>query len=116
VTRRATVAAIRAEEDTVGQPKVRDSYTQRNDQGTLYKTLLGHPYHVSRNVPALGSTGDLIVGDFGMYQFLMRQDLRIDVSDAPGWTTDQMAIRLIARADGMPGTPFAFKMLKGAVS
>jgi HK97 family phage major capsid protein len=82
----------------------------------MQSTILGHPYHVTKNVPALGQTGDVIIGNLGMYILGMRSDMRIDISDAPRFEYDETNVRFVARLDGKPGTAFAFKMLKGAVS
>ena len=79
-------------------------------------TILDHPYHVTKNVPALGQTGDVIIANLGMYILGMRSDMRIDISDAPRFEFDETNVRFVARLDGKPGTAFAFKMLKGSVS
>jgi len=115
LTRRATVAKVRAERvnvDGTGEYLVRESWAERQATQILTKNILGHPYHVTRNVPAIGSTGDVIIGDMSMYMLATRMDMRIDISDAPYWLENETAMRMIARMDGMPGTSYAFKILK----
>lgn len=114
--RRATFGTLRKLKDTVGQPLIKESWSERNSTATQQPEFMGHARHMTRNVPAMGKTGDITIGDFSFYMFTTRQDMRIDVSDAPYWTTDQTAIRLISRIDGKPGASMAFKMLKESAS
>lgn len=114
--RKKTLADLRLKVDDVKQPIVRETWGERMGIPTLTPTILGHPYHVTKNVPALGSTGDVIIANLGMYILGIRSDMRIDISDAPRFEYDETNVRFVARLDGKPGTAFAFKMLKGAVS
>ena len=116
LTRKKTLANLRLKKDTVGQPIVKETWGERMGTPTLFPSILAHPYHVTKNVPALGTTGDLIIGNMGMYILGMRSDMRIDISDAPRFEYDETNVRFVARLDGRPGTSFAFKMLKGATS
>lgn len=116
LTRKKTLANLRLKKDTVGQPIVKETWGERMGTPTLFPTILAHPYHVTKNVPALGTTGDLIIGNMGMYIMGIRSDMRIDISDAPRFEYDETNVRFVARLDGRPGTSFAFKMLKGATS
>lgn len=114
--RKKTLGDLRKKKDTVGQPIVRETWGERMGTPTLYPSLLGHPYHVTKNVPALGELGDVIIGNLGMYILGIRSDMRIDISDAPHFEQDETNVRFVARLDGKPGTPFAFKMLKNVTS
>jgi HK97 family phage major capsid protein len=114
--RKKTLSDLRLKVDDVKQPIVRETWGERMGMPTLTPTILGHPYHVTKNVPALGSTGDVIIGNLGMYILGIRSDMRIDISDAPRFEYDETNVRFVARLDGKPGTSFAFKMLKGATS
>ena len=116
VTRKATMGQIRSQEDGNGRPIWYEGYASAMDSKLRGPSILGVPYHVTRNVPTLGTTGDMIIGDFGMYMLGMRSDMRIDVSDAPGFRKNETDVRFIARADGKPGTSFAFKVLKSTLS
>jgi HK97 family phage major capsid protein len=114
--RKKTLADLRSKVDDVKQPIVRETWGERMGMPTLTPTILSHPYHVTKNVPALGSTGDVIIGNLGMYILGIRSDMRIDISDAPRFEYDETNVRFVARLDGKSGTAFAFKMLKGATS
>ena len=114
--RRKTLANLRLKTDKVGQPIVRETWGERMGTPLMTPTILDHPYHVTKNVPALGQTGDVIIANLGMYILGMRSDMRIDISDAPRFEYDETNVRFVARLDGKPGTAFAFKMLKGATS
>jgi len=116
ITRRSTIASIRALKDTVGQPLLHEGWDTQQSTPNLVKTILGYPYHVTRNAHAMGHMGDVIIGDLGYYMLAVRNDMRIDMSDAPYWTSDEYAVRFIARCDGMPGSSYAFKILSGTGS
>ena len=116
ITRKKTIAALRGQVDNTGRPIWFEGWGMHNGTPTLVSEILGIPYHVTRNCPALGTQGDVIEGDLSMYMLGMRQDMRIDISDAPGFTKNETYVRFIARLDGMPGTPFAFKILDGTHS
>jgi hypothetical protein len=51
-----------------------------------------------------------------MYMLGMRLDMRVDISDAPGFRKFETDVRFVARCDGKPGTSFAFKILEGKLS
>ncbi len=117
LTRRLTMSKIRREEDTVGQPKTKDTWAQMQSDGSFRPAgYMGHPVHYTRNVPALGQRGDVILCDPSFYMFAVRNDMRIDTSDAPYFLQDQTALRIVSRIDGKPGTELAFRMLKASVS
>ena len=114
--RKKTLANLRSKVDDVKQPIVRETWGERMGTPTLFPSMLAHPYHVTKNCPALGSIGDLLIANLGMYIMGIRSDMRIDISDAPRFEYDETNVRFVARLDGRPGTSFAFKMLKGATS
>jgi HK97 family phage major capsid protein len=74
-------------------------------------TLLGYPTIKTRNVPALGSRGDLVLGDLGFYIWAMRQEMTIDMSKEWRFNLDQTALRFVIRQDGAPGVSEAFAVL-----
>jgi HK97 family phage major capsid protein len=65
-------------------------------------SLLGRPVLFNEFMPALGSAGDICFCDLSQYYIGLRKDLSIDKSNAPGWTEDEMSLRVIVRFDGMP--------------
>ena len=116
ISRKATLATVRAQVDDNNRPIWFEQWGFANGVPTRTSEICGLPYHVTRNCPTTGKMGDVIVGDLSMYMLGMRADMRIDISDAPGFVKNETYVRFIARMDGMPGTSFAFKMLKGAQS
>jgi HK97 family phage major capsid protein len=83
---------------------------------TLEKQLIGYPYQVTRNAAAMGHRGDITLGDFGYYILAIRKEMTIDVSNIPLWFWDETCVRFVARLDGKPATPWAFKILSGTGS
>jgi HK97 family phage major capsid protein len=116
ISRKYTISKLRSQVDDQNRPIWLESWANANGTATLVSQICGLPYHVTRNCPELGKRGDLIVGDLSMYMLGMRADMRIDISDAPGFKENETYVRFISRMDGMPGTSFAFKILEGAKS
>jgi HK97 family phage major capsid protein len=116
ISRKKTIANLRGQVDDAKRPIWFESWGSFNGQAIMTPNIMGIPYHCTRNAPALGYRGDLTIGDLGMYMLGMRQDMRIDISDAPGFKNNETYVRFIARLDGMPGTSFAFKTLNGKLS
>ena len=116
ITRRSTISALRQSLTTVSNGFLKETWEEAAGSPTMIKSMNGYPYFVTRNCHPTGSLGDIICGDLGYYMLAIRRDMRIDMSDAPYWTTDQIALRLTARYDCMPGTSYAFKVLQGTGS
>lgn len=116
VMRKKTLGVLRSQLDTVGQPVVKETWGERQGTPTQTPTILTHPYWLTKNSPALGSQGDILIGNFGMYILGVRSDMRIDISDAPRFEYDETNVRFVARLDGKPGTDFAFKQLSANIS
>jgi HK97 family phage major capsid protein len=116
ITRKATLSTVRSQVDDQNRPIWFESWGNVNGVPTRVSEICGLPYHVTRNCPEMGKRGDIIIGDLSMYMLGMRADMRIDISDAPGFKENETYVRFISRMDGMPGTSFAFKMLEGAKS
>jgi HK97 family phage major capsid protein len=64
-------------------------------------TLFGRPILFTEKTSALGAAGDLMLVDFSQYAIGLRQEIQIDVSNAPGWTRDVTSLRCILRTDGL---------------
>lgn len=110
LSRRATVNSLRKQKDTAGQPVYHDGLT--TFLGTsMPPQLLGYPVHKTRNLPALGSRGDIVLGDLSFYIWAMRQEMTIDTSREWRFNLDQTAIRFVVRQDGAPGVSEAFSVL-----
>ena len=65
-------------------------------------TLLGRPVVVTDVMKAPGTAGDFALADFGCYAIGLRKDLSIDQSIHPGFKSDLVSFRILARVDGMP--------------
>jgi HK97 family phage major capsid protein len=72
----------------------------KEDSGKFY--LLGKRVFITEKLPVLGQVGDIMLCDFSQYAIGMRQELRIEKSNSPGWSTDESSWRCIARIDGQP--------------
>lgn len=115
LSRRATVNTLRTQVDTVGQPVYHDGFTTFLG-GAMVPQLLGYPVDKTRNVPAMGVRGDLILGDLSYYIWAVRQDMVIDQSNAPRFVYDETTLRFVMRQDGLPGVSTAFSVLDGTAS
>lgn len=71
--------------------------------GKLPKAFLnGLPIYFTEKVPSLGTKGDVTLVDWSYYLIGKRLDTQIDVSPHYLFRTNQMAWRVILRADGKP--------------
>jgi len=64
--------------------------------------LLGMPIYLTEKTPELGNTGDVLLCDLNRYFVGMRQEVALDVSQAPGWYRDYTSFRVVARVAGKP--------------
>ena len=115
VGRRATINAFRKQKDTGGQPVYHDGFTNMFG-ASIPPQLLGYPAVKTRNVPTLGTKGDLVLGDFSFYIWAIRQQMTIDTSRDRYFEYDETALRFVVRQDGQPGISEAFSILKDATS
>jgi HK97 family phage major capsid protein len=72
------------------------------ETGSYVGRLLTRPLFVTDKLPPLNSTGDLILIDPSLYVIGLRQDVIIDVSPHPLFTTQQTVLRVWLRLDGKP--------------
>lgn len=113
ILRRRAVSIARLQVTTTNDPIWKEGWGLHNATPNLTPTIIGYPYHVTRNAKHVGHQGDVTLGDLSYYMLAIRRDMTIDISPYPYWLTDETAIRFVARIDGKCGTPYAFKMLKG---
>jgi HK97 family phage major capsid protein len=107
LSRRVTVNTLRKQKDTAGQPVYRYEWPM-NGMGA---SILEYPVVKTRNVPALGLKGDIILGDLGYYIWAIRQDMTIDISKDARFFYDETCVRFVMRMDGKPGVSIAFAIL-----
>ena len=75
-------------------------------------TILGKPaYLADGKMPALGSAGDLIYGDWKQYYIGFREDFAIDSSRHFKFRNNRTALRCSGRVDGQAAIPQAFVIL-----
>ncbi len=110
LSRRATFNTLRKQKDTVGQPVYRDTVAGMPQ----VPTVLDYPVVKTRNVPALGLKGDIILAALGFYMWAVRQEMTIDLSKERYFEYDATAIRFVMRQDGKPGVSIAFSILNSA--
>jgi HK97 family phage major capsid protein len=80
-------------------------------------TILGKPaYLADGKIPALGSTGDLILGSWTWYYVGFRQDFAMDSSRHYKFRNNRTALRCSGRLDGQAAIPQAFVELDAATS
>jgi HK97 family phage major capsid protein len=116
ITRKATVGTIRKLKDNQNQPIFHADYATFMGQRTVPPNALGYPINLTRNCPAMGSQGDLVLGDLGMYILAMRQEMTIDQSIHVHFEYDETCVRFVSRLDGKPGVSVAFSVLNDVVS
>lgn len=75
---------------------------QANAVGSPELTLLGRPIEFTEKVPALGSTGDLMLVDWSQYLIGDRQAMSLESSNDYLFGTDKTAFRILGRIDGQP--------------
>jgi len=110
LSRRLTLNTLRKQKDTVGQPLFHDGFNPY--LGTPYPpSIFGYPVIKTRNCPALGLKGDIVLGDMGYYIWAVRQDMTIDMSRDVRFFYDETVLRFVMRMDGMPGVSIAFAIL-----
>ena len=116
MTRKKTLATLRNERDTQNRPIVQVDYDGLIGQHTVTPSIFGYPIYLTRNCPAMGTQGDIVLGDLSMYLLAIRQDLTIDMSQHVRFIYDEETLRFVARYDGMAVVPIAFTELVGAAS
>jgi len=80
-------------------------------------TILGKPaFLADGKIPALGSTGDLILGTWSYYYVGFRQDFSMDSSRHFKFRNNRTALRCSGRLDGQAAIPQAFVILNAATS
>jgi HK97 family phage major capsid protein len=109
-------AAIRGQTTTNGDLVLQEHYYPDLTKG-YDMTILGRPaYLADGKIPALGSTGDLILGTWTWYYIGFRQDFSMDSSRHFKFRNNRTALRCSGRLDGQAAIPQAFVALDAATS
>jgi HK97 family phage major capsid protein len=86
------------------------------DQGaakTPVWSLLGRPAFPTEKLPALGSTGDIVLLDPSLYIIGDRQQIEIAASEHVNFLKNQMTWRVVERVDGQPWLDKAITLQDG---
>jgi HK97 family phage major capsid protein len=70
--------------------------------GALPITIYGIPVVVTEKLPALGTSGDIVLADMGYYLIGDRQQITIDESMHVKFQTDEKSWRFVTRVAGQP--------------
>jgi len=73
-----------------------------NLQGMPVMRLLGREIYFTEKLPELGTAGDVMLVDRQAYYIADRGTMQVSSSDAPGFLTDVMTIKMTVRVDGQP--------------
>lgn len=77
------------------------------------ETLLGLPVIWTEKLPALGTAGDVMLVDFGLYLFGDRQAMVMDISREAKFRANQTAFRVTESIDGQPWLKTAITLADG---
>jgi len=116
LTRKASAIQLVSLVDNNNRPIFYDRYDTFSQSPTRIPQLLNYPVYYTRNCAQTGLTGDLILCDLGWYLVTMRQEMAIDVSNAPRFVYDESSVRFVTRYDGRAAVPEAFTYLGGVSS
>ena len=87
-----------------------------NISGALPTSIYGIPVIVSEKLPALGTSGDIVLADMRYYLVGDRQRITVDESMHVKFATDEKAWRFVTRVDGQPWIDSAITPRAGGVT
>lgn len=91
--------------------------TYANIRDGYQMNMLGRPaFLADGKIPALGSTGDVILASWNWYYIGFRQDFSMDSSTHYKFRQNRTALRCSGRLDGQAAMPKAFVVLNAATS
>jgi len=98
-------------DETKGVPLITATGPISGIAGALPMTIFGKPILLTDKLPAVGTKGDLILGDLGWYYIGDRGGLEVASSIHLRFATDETAIRFVKRVDGQLANAKAFVVL-----
>jgi HK97 family phage major capsid protein len=116
MTRKAHQGALMKLTDTTNRPLFITKYDEFTNGSSAPSQMIGYPVFKTRNIPALGVKGDLVLGDLKWFLLTMRQDLTVDSSMHVRFIYDEECVRFVMRLDGMPAVSIAFAVLSDVES
>ena len=113
--RKTTRNALRGQLDSNNSPVLKEYYTgPQSAEAAAQNFLLGYPVVVTEKTSALGTAGDVILGNWAHYTIGLRQGFTSRVSYDYKFNEDLVTWRFVGRLDGLPVIPEAFVILDGA--
>lgn len=116
MTRKKSQNTLMGIVDSQNRPIFLSDYSVFAGQPGHPPTMLSYPVIRTRNIPALGSNGDLILGDLAWFMLAIRQDMTVDMSEHVRFIYDEECVRFVMRLDGQAVVPSAFAKLASGVS
>lgn len=89
------------------------SYIWGNPKEGIPDTLFGMPIAFTEKLPALGTSGDILLADFSHYYVGDRQATTIDSTDQARWLRNQTSWKVVHRVDGTPWLNLPFTLVDG---
>ena len=114
MARKAVLNELRRELDSNGRPLLQEDYKDFG-QGQV-GTMLGYPVVRTDKTPALGSKGDIVLGNWSHYYIGDRRRVAIESSTEYQFRKDVVAWRVHGRVDGQAAIPEAFIVLDSTTS
>jgi len=107
--------ALRGQLDSNNSPVLKEYYVgPQSVEKTAINYLLGYPIMVTEKTSALGTAGDVILGNWAYYTIGLRQGFQSRMSYDFKFDEDLISWRFTGRLDGLPVIPEAFVILDGA--
>lgn len=90
------------------------SYIWGSPKDGVPDSLFGFPIIFTEKLPALGTSGDIILADFSHYYIGDRQATTIDSTDQARWLRNQTSWKVTHRVDGQPWLNLPFTLADGS--
>lgn len=89
------------------------SYLWGSAKDGVPDSLMGYPIIFSEKLPALGTSGDIVLADFSHYYIGDRQNTTVDSTDQARWLRNQTSWKVTHRVDGQPWLNLPFTLADG---
>lgn len=89
------------------------SYIWGSPKDGVPDSLFGFPIFFTEKLPALGTSGDIMLCDFSHYYIGDRQATTIDSTDQARWLRNQTSWKVTHRVDGQPWLNLPFTLADG---
>lgn len=89
------------------------SYIWGSPKDGVPDSLFGFPIIFTEKLPALGTSGDIVLADFSHYYIGDRMATTIDSTDQARWLRNQTSWKVVHRVDGQPWLNLPFTLADG---